>query len=83
MSKSMIDTEAGPPTDPEVIRITSMFQFGKSPDGALLISRSRDAADPKEIWFEFGSTEIAFGFALNMLDALNDYVARELDTVLP
>lgn len=69
-------------TDPEVIRITSKHQIGKTDDGAVLITRSRDSADPREVCFEFGSADIAVDFAINALAALRDYIRTELDIVL-
>ena len=59
-----------------------MSQIGKSDDGAILISRTRDVDNPRDIWFEFASPAIAMDFLKNALDAYSDFIARELDIVL-
>ena len=69
-------------TDPEVIRITSISQIGKSDEGAILISRTRDADDPQDVWLEFASPAVFADFMVTAQYAYNDYIARELDIVL-
>lgn len=67
--------------DIEVVRITSIMQVGKSDDGAILISRSRDVDAPNDLWIEFETAEIAVDFLRNAVNAVRDYIARP-DVVL-